>query len=368
MKITAAAAYEPGGQFEAREVEIGEIRPDELIVGVRGVGLCHTDLGARDGVYGLPYPIVLGHEGSGVVVEVGSEASDVAPGDQVVLSFNNCGKCSSCTSGNPAYCRDFTAHNYIGTRPDGSHPLHSADGEVYSHFFGQSSFASHAVAHRRNVVKVDPDFEISMLGPLGCGLQTGAGAVMRSMQCTPDSSLLVLGGGSVGLAAVMAARIQGCARIIVAEPHKSRRDLALELGATHAIDPTVRDLTDAVQETIEEGANYVFDTTGNTSAIQAGMRAVAPNAVLGLVGVPNDFSVNLPLNIVSTMQSGLTVKGIVEGDSDPTQFIPELLQYHRAGDFPFDRLIETYPLSKINDAVEAQHRGDAVKVVLLPDA
>lgn len=366
MKISAAVASKPGARFEAREVELGELRPDEVLVEVRGVGLCHTDIAARDGIYGLPYPVVLGHEGSGVVVDVGPEVSEVASGDHVALSFNSCGRCTSCARGNPAYCRDFTAQNYAGSRPDGSRPLRPAEGEVYSHFFGQSSFASHAVATRRNVVKVDPGFDIAILGPLGCGLQTGAGAIMRSMRCAKNSSLLVLGGGSVGLAAVMGARIQGCSTIIVVEPHEARRELALSLGATHAIDPAAREVAEAVLATHDEGVDYIFDTTGNVSVIQAGLRAAAANAVLGLVGVPKDFSVDLPLNIVSAMQTGLTVKGIVEGDSDPAQFIPELLQHYRAGDFPFDKLIEKYPISQINEAVEAQHRGDVVKVVLLP--
>lgn len=366
MKITAAVADELGGQFRTREVEVSEIRPDELIVEIRSVGLCHTDIAARDGVFGLSYPVVLGHEGSGVVVDVGSKVSNVAPGDQVVLSFNSCGECTSCINDNPAYCCDHIAHNYTGTRTDGSHPLHSDDGAVYSNFFGQSSFASHAVANQRNVVKVDPDLDTSMLGPLGCGLQTGAGAVMRSLECTPGSSLLVLGGGSVGLAAVMGARIQGCSTITISEPYKSRRELALELGATHVIDPTSQDLAEAVRETVEDGVNYCVDTTGAVSVIQDGLRAMAPNGVFGLVGVPGDFSVNLPLNIVSTLLGGLTVKGVVEGDSDRAQFIPELLRHYRAGEFPFDKLVQKYPLSRINEAVQAQHRGDVVKVVLLP--
>jgi aryl-alcohol dehydrogenase len=240
-------------------------------------------------------------------------------------------------------------------------------GVVHSHFFGQSSFASHAIAKERNVVKVDDDLDVAMVGPLGCGLQTGAGAIMQSMACRKGSSLLGLGAGPVGLAAVMGAVIQECADILVVEPHESRRELALALGATRAIDPAAESIKETVLSVVEEGVDYVFDTTGRVEVIQQGIDSVTSNAVLGLVGVPADFAVDLPLNIVATMQTGLTVKGIVEGDSDPQKFIPELLAHHRAGRFPFDKLIRTFPFSELNDAIEAQHRGEVVKVVVVPD-
>ena len=368
MTIIAALAREPHSKFQFQQVSLAELRPDEIIVEIRGVGICHTDIAARDGIYGLPYPIVLGHEGSGIVTAVGAEVATVAPGDHVVLSFNSCGRCTSCKSDNPAYCRDFAVENYIGTRPDGSRVLESEAGPVYSHFFGQSSFATHAVVNPRNVVAVDPDLDLAQLGPLGCGLQTGAGAVMRSMRCHAGSSLVVLGAGPVGLAAVMAACIQGCSSIMVVEPHEARRAMATEMGATHTIDPTVDgDLAERIRGIVPDGADYVFDTTGRVDVINGAIASVGCNAVLGLVGVPSDFSVDLPLNIVSTMQTGLTVKGIVEGDSDPSEFIPELIGHYRAGRFPFDKMITRFPLSALNEAIAAQHRGDVIKAVLVPD-
>jgi aryl-alcohol dehydrogenase len=367
MKITAAVATAPHADLELREVELEAPRDQEVLVEIRGVGLCHTDIAARDGIYGLPYPMVLGHEGSGTVVAVGAAVTSVVPGDAVALSFGSCGSCRSCTSGRPAYCRHFTEENYIGSRPDGSTPMSDEHGVVHSHFFGQSSFATHALATERNVVKVDPDL-VDVVGPLGCGLQTGAGAVMNSMACRAGSSLLVLGAGPVGLAAVMGAVLQGCGDIIVVEPHAARRSLALELGATAAVDPAVGPLTDQVLGLVEHGVDYVFDTTGRVDVIQSAIAAVDSNAVVGLVGVPADFSVDLPLNIVAAMQKGLTVKGIVEGDSDPQVFIPELIAHHRAGRFPFDRMISTFPFSRLNEAIAAQHRGEVVKVVVVPDA
>ncbi len=368
MKITAAVAHEANRPFALEEIELEEPRGHELVVEIRGAGLCHTDIAARDGVYGLPYPIVLGHEGSGVVVSVGDEVTTLKPGDHVAISFSSCGTCSSCQAGKPAYCVNFAVENYIGTRPDGSTQLSSGDGAVHGHFFGQSSFATHALVNERNAVKVDDDLDLTLLGPLGCGIQTGAGAVMRSMACRAGSSLLVLGAGPVGLAAVMGGVLQECGQIIVVEPVAARRDLAQSLGATHTIDPAAGPIDQAVLGIASEGVDYVFDTTGRVEVLQAAIAATGVNAVLGLVGVPSDFSVELPLNIVATMQKGLSVKGIVEGDSDPKEFIPELLQHYRAGRFPFDKLITTFAFSQINEAIEAQHRGDVVKVVMVPDA
>ncbi|MGW4332855.1 NAD(P)-dependent alcohol dehydrogenase [Rhodococcus koreensis] len=368
MQITAAVAHGPHQDFSIETVELASPRSDEVLVEIRGVGLCHTDIAARDGIYGLPYPLVLGHEGSGVVIAVGQDVTSVAPGDKVAVSFSSCGTCRPCTSGRPAYCTTFAQENYIGSRPDGTQTMLTNGSPAHANFFGQSSFASHALVTERNTVKVDTELDISLVGPLGCGIQTGAGAVMKSMNCEKESSLVVLGGGPVGLAAVMGAVIQGCSTIIVVEPVENRRTTATRLGATHAIDPITENVTQRIMEITADGIDYIFDTTGRTEVITAAMEAAAQNATVGLVGVPADFSVNLPLNIVGAMQKGLTVRGIVEGDSQPQLFIPELLEYHAAGRFPFDSIITTYPFSKINDAVAAQERGEVTKLVLVPDA
>jgi aryl-alcohol dehydrogenase len=366
VNITAAVAREADADFVLEHLRIDAPRGHEVLVEIKGVGLCHTDLAARDGVYGLPYPIVLGHEGSGVVRQVGDHVTKVKPGDHVAVSFNSCGECGSCRTDDPAYCHQFPIYNYSGRRPDGTTNLAAGDESVHGYFFGQSSFATHALATERNVVKVEPSLPIEILGPLGCGIQTGAGAVMRSMACEAGSSILILGAGPVGLAAVMGAAIQGCADIVVSEPHAARRELALKLGATAAIDPSAGALPGQVRAIVPGGVNYAFDTTGNVDVLQATIASLANQGMLGLVGVPQDFSVNLPLNLVQAMQLGLTVKGIVEGDSDPDEFIPELLRLYQDGRFPFDEMVQTFPFTEINEAVAAQHRGDVVKVVLVP--
>ncbi len=364
--ITAAVLREPGAAFSLEQLTLEEPREDEVVVEIAGVGLCHTDVAVRDGILPVPFPAVLGHEGAGTVVAVGAAVTKVAVGDHVAMSFNSCGTCPSCTDGTPAYCHHFPELNYGGARADGTTPLRTAEGPVSGNFFGQSSFATHALANQRTVVKVDADVPLELVGTLGCGLQTGAGAVINVMACRAGSSLLVLGAGPVGLAAVMAGAIRGCARIIVSEPVAARRELAVSLGATDTIDPAAgAALPEAVRALLSDGVDYAFDTTGNPAILESLIGAMAHRSTIGLVGVPHDLSATMALPLIAPMVLGLTIRGITEGDSDPDTFVPELLDHFRAGRFPFDRLVTTFPFSQINEAVAAQERGEAVKVVLV---
>lgn len=364
MKVKAAVARAPEADFTIEELEIDEPREDEILVRVVGVGLCHTDLVFKATSTIAP-PAVFGHEGSGIVEKVGSAVKKVACGDRVAITFRSCGECARCEEGLPAYCHTMPMLNYAGMRPDGSKALHCGSEDVASNFFGQSSFATHCITYERNVVKVPEDFPLELAGPLGCGIQTGAGGIMNSLACKRGSSLLVLGGGAVGLSAVMGAVIQGCETIIVLEPHEERRKLALELGATHALDPVkAKDLPAAIREILPIGVDYAFDTTGIPELLQATMGCLAPHGTLGIVGIAPPGT-PVPGDLMSVVTFGHTVKGIIEGDSDPDKFIPEMIELHRQGKLPFDRLVKTYPLDDINHAIADQHDGKCVKVVLL---
>ncbi len=368
MQTIAAVAREPRGAFIIQALDIEAPRAGEVLVRIAGVGLCHTDLIFRDQFAPYPLPAVLGHEGAGTIEAVGEGIEGLAVGDRVVLGFSSCGHCARCDEGLPSYCRDFPPLNYAGMRlEDGSKAL-SIDGEpVSSHFFGQSSFAAHAIVRARNVVKVsDASAPLEILGPLGCGFQTGAGGVIRSMACPAGSSIVIVGGGPVGLAAVMGAKIQGCATIVLVEPVAARRALGQELGATHVIDPAAGDVTQAIRAILPDGTDFAFDTSGRVDAIQSAMAALSPRGMIGLVGVPPRAEDALHINIAGMITFGQRIVGIMEGDSDPQTFIPELIAHHAAGRFPFDRLVQTFPLADINAAIEAQARGDCVKVVLIP--
>lgn len=367
MRITAA--FSPGANqpFELVELDLDEPRDDEVLVRVAGVGLCHTDVIAHAGFLSLKPPAVFGHEGAGIVERVGAKVTQVRPGDPVVMTFMSCGRCACCETDSPAYCHSMRPLNFGGTRADGSVTLRRAGAPVGGHFFGQSSFASHALANERNVVKLIDGMPLEISGALGCGVQTGAGAVMRSMAARAGSSLLVLGGGSVGLSALMGGVVQGCRTLIVVEPQPARRDLALTLGATHVIDPaTAADLPAAIRAIAPAGVDYVLDTTGNSKVLEAVPMLLAPRGTFGFVGLPSSLDAKLPGSLVHALMSGLTYRGITEGDSDIQTYLPQLMRLHLDGKLPFDRLVTTYPLARINEAMEDQHRGACVKAVLIP--
>ncbi len=365
MKTLAAIVRENGSHFQIEEVDLEDPRDDEVLVKIVGVGVCHTDLVFREGAY-LSMPAVLGHEGAGIVERVGSAVTKVAPGDRVVLTFRSCGECTNCRHGQPAYCAQFGALNARGRRPDGSCAIHGDGGEELGcNFFGQSSFSQHALAYERNLVKVRTDAQLEMLGPLGCGVQTGAGGTMRTLACRAGSSILILGAGAVGMSALLGAVVQGCTTIIVSEPLESRRQLALELGATHVIDSRAGDLPLAVRAIVPGGVNYAFDTSGRGEVIVDAILSLATLGSIALVGIPEQRGSLLSVSMETIVARGLTIRGVVEGDSDPDTFIPQLIDLWLAGRFPMDRIISVYPLSDINEAVEDQLAGRCIKAVLL---
>ena len=365
MQIQAAVARAPHAPFTLETLTLADPAPGEVLVRLVGVGVCHTDLVARDQFIPIPLPAVLGHEGSGVVERVGEGVTKVAPGDPVVMSFNSCGHCARCDQDLPSYCLNFPALNYSGVRAGGGPALTDAQGACVSgDFFGQSSFASHALAHARNVVKVSPDAPLELLGPLGCGVQTGAGAVMRAMACPAGASLAIFGGGAVGLSAVLGAVVQGCTPIVVVEPVATRRALALELGATHAVDPAAGDVASAVRAILPAGVDFALETSGREAVVESALACLSSFGLLGLVGVPPRPESAVSVNLASLITFGHRIHGIIEGDSDLDGFIPELIALHAAGRFPFDRLIRTFAFADVNLAIAAQNAGDCVKAVL----
>lgn len=367
MEIQAAIVRTAGGAFSVEGAELEAPRAGEVLVRIAGVGLCHTDLIARDQFIPVPLPAILGHEGAGIVEAVGEGVSKVAVGDAVILGFASCGHCARCDEDLPSYCQSFPILNYAGARPDGSSAASQNGARVSAHFFGQSSFASHAMANQRNVVKIDAaDLPLEIMGPLGCGLQTGAGGIMRSMACPAGSSLVIFGGGPVGLAAVMGAVVQQCSTIILVEPISARRDMALELGATHVIDPNAGDVAAQIRAIVPQGVEFAFETSGQVAVVQAAMTCLTSHGLLGLVGVPPRPDDSLSINLAQFISLGYRIQGIIEGDSDLDGFIPQLVDLYRQGRFPFDKLVKVFPLSQINEAIAAQARGEAIKAVLIP--
>ncbi len=363
--IRAAVCHGAHGPFSFEEAAIDGPRAGEVLVRIVGAGICHTDMAARDQQVPVPLPIVLGHEGSGVIEAVGPGVTEVAPGDAVILTFASCGTCSNCSDDAPAYCYQFGLYNFSGGRPDGSKAFNAEQGVIHSHFFGQSSFATHALASERNVVKVPASaahVPLDLLGPLGCGLQTGAGAVLNSMAVKSGRALLVIGAGAVGLSAVMAGKIAGANPIIAVDLHDNRLALARELGATHTVKGG-GDLEAALREICKEGLHYAFDTTGIAALIELAFSWLAPRGIVGLVGAA-DPAAMLHLNEMALMGGGKRIMGILEGDSNPKIFIPELIEHHIAGRFPFEKLVETFAFEEINEAFAAGESGRVIKPIL----
>ncbi|MCI4645296.1 MAG: NAD(P)-dependent alcohol dehydrogenase [Hyphomonadaceae bacterium] len=365
MKITAAVASAPQAPFEIRELELDAPREDEILVKIKAVGICHTDLVARDQFLPVQLPAVLGHEGAGIVEQVGSAVTKVKPGDHVVLTFRSCQHCSNCDAHRPTYCETSPVLNYIGRRPDGSVAIHDGDTDVSSNFFGQSSFASHALAYESNTILVDKDVPFEMLAPLGCGVQTGIGTVLRSLKCAPGSTVAILGAGSVGLSAVIGAKLAECATIIVSDPVESRRELALELGATHAIDPLAGEYVEAIRAICPNGVEAVIDTTGVPAVLANALKALRPNGTLALVGVPSNPATPTPGIAAEVITYGHKVQGVIEGDSDPDSFIPQLVEFYKQGRLPLEKLVTTYEFNDIARALDDQHSGKCVKPVLV---
>jgi aryl-alcohol dehydrogenase len=361
MKIRAAISASAEAPFEIAEVELDEPRHDEVLVELRAVGVCHSDLTMKAVWPEAISPIVLGHEGAGVVLTVGADVSSVRPGDHVVLSYRSCGSCPECARGQRPYCRDFRTLNGIGTRPDGSPTMRRNGSRLYGSFFGQSSFASHALAYESNVVVVGDEIDLGVAAPLGCGVQTGVGTVLNVLAPPPEASLVVFGAGGVGLSAVMGASASGVRTIVAVDPVAERRQLAEELGASATLDPGAGDVVDRIRALTGAGATHAIDTTAKGAVINQAIEALAPLGTVALVGLrPADFA----MNVQSLMSGGKTVRGVIEGDAAPQELIPRMVELHRQDRLPVHKLIRRYDFEEIDVAFADAASGTTVKPVL----
>lgn len=362
MNVKAAVIYNKSDKFKIETLEISEPLDNEVLVKNVGVGICHTDLAAREQHFPAPLPAVFGHEAAGIVEKVGNNVTRVKAGDHVVLSWDYCGKCTSCKSGIYYCCENFLYQNFKGVRADGSTTLKSCNQSIHGSFFNQSSFASYSLANDSNVVKVDSDIPLNILGPLGCGIQTGAGAVINTFSPAAGSSIAIFGAGSVGISAILAAVIRGCNPIIAIDINPNRLKIAKELGATHIINAKDSNVVEEIKKIKTSGVNYSLECVGNGDILRQAVDSLAICGICGLIGVaPAGASVNL---LMDTILNGRTIKGIVEGDSIPDIFIPELINLYKLGKFPFDKIIKFYPFEDINKAVEDMENGLVVKPVL----
>ncbi|KAB2572129.1 Geraniol dehydrogenase [Lasiodiplodia theobromae] len=375
------------GKWAVEDVTLRALKPDEVVVEIVASGICHTDLHCGNtpddkGVPAVYYPRVLGHEGSGYVRRVGSAVTGVAPGDPVLLSFSYCGTCHVCRTGPPSHCKTFFEINFMGEPvfsdnaggKEGGEGQQQGNPTIGGRFFGQSSFAKHTVVSDKCVVNVaglglERD-DLKLLAPLGCGLQTGSGTIVNVAKCGKDDEVAVVGMGGVGLAAVMAAKNQGCKNIIGIDRVQSRLDLAKSLGATHVINTSTftsnADLVAAVRAASSNGhgATVSIDTSAHPPLVAAQIdftRYMGKVIQVG-TGMPD---AHLSIHMQSFMVSGKQYFGAVQGHSRPAEYIPQMIKWWRDGVFPVEKLVQFFDIADFESAVNVMGSGSVVKPIIV---
>ncbi len=357
---TAAVLYEANGQFTLQTVELDDPRSDEILVRIEASGVCHTDMMARSM---LEPPMVLGHEGTGVVEAVGSGVTRIKTGDRVVISYPWCGECHECVTAHAYRCEHVIPIAFAGSRLDGSKPI-SLDGTtISSAFFQQSSFACHAITLERDVVPVSHEHTTEMMAAIPCGIQTGAGAVLNTMKVGVQDAFAVFGAGAVGLSAVMAGRLTGASPLIAVDIVDERLNLALDLGATHVINAKEGDVVARIKDIAPRGVNFSFDTTENEQTFNDAIDCLAMGGECGIVTLPNHGD-KFPFTPAGLFTRTATLRGIIQGSALPNTFLPKLIALQQQGCFPYERLIKTYDFADINQAFKDSEAGRTIKPVL----
>ncbi|RJE25379.1 alcohol dehydrogenase [Aspergillus sclerotialis] len=367
----ALVVESPKRPFVLKDVILDEVRPDEVLVEMKYTGLCHTDIVVQEGAIPVGiYPAVLGHEGAGTVRRVGSNVQDksLKEGDTVLLSFSSCQNCSTCKENRNGACSRMTDINFGGARglEPSSSPISLPDGTpVRGQFFGQSSLSKLAVVSERSIVKCDASPEdLPFLAPLGCGYLTGAGTVFNILRPKKDSKFVIFGMGAVGLAACLAAKAEGVEIIVAVDIVDEKLELAKSLGATHSINTKITpDLEAGLREFFPDGVDRVLDTTGVRILQQSGLNALAHEGILAIVGVSRPGN-TIEIDPLKFMMNCNRVIGMIEGEANPAQIVPRLVQLYRDGKFPVDRLSKIYPAGAIDQALEELHSGKVIKPVI----
>jgi Zn-dependent alcohol dehydrogenase len=361
QKIKAAVLYAANAPFKFEEIELEDPGPGEIKVKIEAVGLCHTDLHAAEGGMPIPLPIVLGHEGAGIVEKIGSGVNQVKPGDHVVLASGFCGRCSQCARGMPVLCEVFRPVLFKGTLLGGQRRL-KKDGQWLNHFGAQSSFAEYAVVNQETAIKIRPDAPLDKVALFACGASTGISSVLNAAQVMPGASVAIFGCGGLGLSAVMAARLVGAGKIIAVDIAENKLESARDLGATHGINSTKEDPVKRIIELTGGGVDYSFEFVGNVSVITQALVAVRSGGkCISSGAVPGNLNINAMALLTKTII--FPMMGFMRQAVD----IPRFIDLYMDGKLPLDKLISrTYPLSEINAASTALRKGELLRGMLIP--
>lgn len=364
MKTRAAVLHVANEPLQIEELELDGPRAGEILVRLVATSLCHTDLHPMKGHIPVPLPMVLGHEGAGIVEEVGAGVDSVAPGDRIVLvGAPMCGKCRACLSGFPYACETRFSRNFGGTMPDGTKRLRKGKLAV-SHFFCQSSFSEYAVVPESMAVKVRHDVSLEKVCGFGCGIATGVGAVVNKANVRAGSSVAIFGCGGVGLSVVMGARLSGASSIIAVDLVDLKLSTASELGATHVINGKRENAVDRIKEITGGGADYAFECVGTTQTYAQVIESIRPMGLAVVLGSPPVGSkVTLDPMLLLTER---TVTGCLSGNVRAHVDVPRWIDLYVRGILPVDKLLgRTYSLTEINQAVRDLAEGEVIKPVIV---
>ncbi|KAL4790370.1 chaperonin 10-like protein [Aspergillus venezuelensis] len=366
VKTQALVSREVNVPPKMEEITLDNIRADEVLVEIHATGICHTDFSCMNGTLPAAFPSVLGHEGAGVVLEAGEKVSHVSKGDKVLLSFDHCGACYQCDEGHPAYCAEWVPRNFGQKRPDGSLTLADSNGaQLHGSFFGQSSFARHTIVSSASVVKVPTETRLDLFSPLGCGIQTGAGAILNTLDVQPGKSVAIFGVGSVGMSAVMAAKLRNAKIIIAVDLQPQRLEAAKKLGATHAVNGGDADVVAQIQKISgKNGVDYSVDCAGVPQVVEKALDCLGTRGKGATVGAPTP-GVRAGVDVFSHLVMGRQYLGCCEGDSETQKFLPYLIEQQAKGLFPLEEMVTYYPVNEFEKAFKEVKEGKALKGVLL---
>ncbi|MCZ7643699.1 MAG: zinc-dependent alcohol dehydrogenase family protein [Planctomycetota bacterium] len=360
------APYEKSQPLKIEELELEGPGPGEVLVEIKGAGLCHSDLSVVSGARPRVMPMVLGHEASGIVRETGKGVSDVAAGDHVVFSYVPiCGKCAFCKAGRASLCERGGAANIAGTLLSGARRFKNAKGKTLNHHLGVSAFSRFTVAAQESLVKLDPAFPLAEAALFGCAVMTGVGAIVNTAKVQPGESVAVFGLGGVGLSAVMGAKVAGAHPIVAVDLQPGKLALAQRLGATHALNATAQNLVEQLKSFTHGGAHYAFDAVGHEKVLMQAFEATRRGGTTVAIGLPHPKK-RLEVSPVTMIGEERTLKGCYMGSCVPRRDIPRFIELKQSGKLPVDKLIsEPLTLQQLNGALDVLARGETVRQVVV---
>ncbi len=367
MDTRAAVAYQAGKPLEIETVSLEGPREGEVLIEIKATGICHTDEFTRSGAdpEGL-FPAILGHEGAGVVVDVGKGVTTLKKGDHVIPLYTpECRHCEYCTSGRTNLCQAIRETQGQGVMPDGSSRFSIGKKKLF-HYMGTSTFANHTVLPEIAVAKVREDAPFESICYIGCGVTTGIGAVINTAKVQPGDNVVVFGLGGIGLNVIQGARMVGADRIVGVDINPARREMAEKFGMTHFVNPdeVEGDLVPYLVDLTNGGADYSFECVGNTTlmrqALECCHKGWGESIIVGVAGAGQEISTR-PFQLVT----GRVWKGTAFGGAKGRTDVPKIVDWYMDGKINIDDLItHTMPLEKINDAFDLMHKGESIRSVV----